>query len=395
MGQKTLRHRSRVTAVSQVIPWVWALLLVLWGLPACGTLPAGTRGERGDATPPPRHVPEARFPYQESWAVVVGINGYRHTAIPSLNYAIKDAESVAAALQPLGFPRDHITVLTNAGATKAAIEEALYHQVGAADRLLVFFAGHGVSVARSKGEDEGFLLPYDADPASLPRTAISMEDLRRIGTRIAAKHILFVVDACHSGFSVTRGDLVVTSLPPDWFQVATRESVVEVLTAGRKGEKAGEAQGHGIFTTHFLKGLDQLADSNYDKVITTSELFVFIAERVRRDSEGKQNPQYGKLYGEGEFLFLLPGFERPAESAGPPAPSMLGQRASLPPVPTSSLGGEGLVVSPVIVLTCDAIRVKQLVGGQALMEQEEEYFRTQCQPSATNLGGHEPGRRRR
>lgn len=277
-------------------------------------------------------MPGAARPYQESWAVVVGIDRYPHKAIKPLQYAIKDAESVVDALQLLGFPRNHITVLKNAEATKAAIEEALYRQMGAEDRLLVFFAGHGESVPRPKAEAEGFLLPYDADPMNLRSTAILMEDLRRIGTRIAAKHILFVVDACRSGFAVTRGALTASSLPPDWFHSATREPVVEVLTAGRKGEKAVEDNGHGIFTTHFLKGLEKFADSNNDKVITTSELLVFVEERVRRDSGGKQNPQYGKLLGEGQFLFLLPGFEPSAGSTAPPATFM-----SVPRAPTDAL----------------------------------------------------------
>src|SRR5215813_8483818 len=84
--------------------------------------------------------------YQQSWAVVIGIDTYQHHQIPALRYAVNDATSVAEALERMGFPRDHIVRLLNQQATKAALDEALYERlrgVGPHDRLFVFFAGHG------------------------------------------------------------------------------------------------------------------------------------------------------------------------------------------------------------------------------------------------------------
>ena len=75
--------------------------------------------------------------------------------------------------------------------------------MGAEDRLLVYFAGHGQTLPLRTGE-EGYILPVDADPQLLPVTAIPMEDMKRIGQRLKAKHYLFVMDACFSELEILR-----------------------------------------------------------------------------------------------------------------------------------------------------------------------------------------------
>lgn len=260
--------------------------------------------------------------YANSWALVVGINAYQKVT-PRLNYAVADAKAVAEALPGLGFPRQNIRVLLNADATKAKIEHVLYREfakMGAQDRLLVFFAGHG-ETARTKSGDEGYLLPVDADPTSLPLTAIPMDEVRRIGNRVSAKHVLFVMDACFSGFAITR-DVVPAATTDEYLASALREPAVQVMTAGRKGERAIEEGEHGLFTRRFLDGLRGLADTEGRGVITAAQLAAWIEPRVVRDSKGKMTPQYGKLDGEGQFVFLMPGAQiakiQPGRSSPPP-----------------------------------------------------------------------------
>jgi hypothetical protein len=252
--------------------------------------------------------PEDLRPYYgDSWAVVIGIDRYPAAAqIPRLNYAVADARSVAAMLPSLGFAPDRITVLENAQATKMGVEQALYGSLtsmGNDDRLFVFFAGHGVSHP-IKGGSEGYLLTADASLDNLPLTALAMRDLAQIGRRLPAKHIVFILDTCFSGFATSRD--VITPRPgaPDLLSL-TREPVVQVLTAGSQDQRVFEDKGHGIFTKHLLKGLEGWADLE-GTGLTTVKLAAYIQERVLRDSGGAQTPQYGKLDGEGEFLFRPP-----------------------------------------------------------------------------------------
>jgi uncharacterized caspase-like protein len=236
----------------------------------------------------------------------VGINAYRNVR-PRLNYAVADAQAVAAALPALGFPPETTRVLLDGEATKARIETVLYKEfagIGPDDRLLVYFAGHGETLP-IRGGEEGYLLPVDADPDALPLTAIAMDDVKRIGQRLKAKHAFFAVDACFSGFALTR-DVLPRTTTDEYLAAALREPAVQVLTAGRKGERAIEEGGHGLFTRQLLEGLRGLADPEGRGLITAAQLAAWIEPRVVRDSKGQMTPQYGRLEGEGQFVFIVP-----------------------------------------------------------------------------------------
>jgi uncharacterized caspase-like protein len=237
--------------------------------------------------------------------VVIGIDQYQVPTVPRLSYAVADAKAIARALPDLGFAPGKIVVLENAEATKAGIERAIYGRIGEMgkeDRLLVFFAGHGVVQAIRSGR-EGYLLPFDADPANLPLTALPMTELAQIGRRLPLKHVLFALDNCFSGYAARR-DITPAGQGTD-VMALTKEPVVQILTAGTERQRAMEDGGHGIFTKHLLKGLEGWADPD-GSGLTALKLATFIQERVVRQSGGAQTPQYGKLEGEGEFLFRPP-----------------------------------------------------------------------------------------
>ena len=280
------------------------LLVLVTACIAAGVGSTGAQGRDIKAEPGGKASAPAGF-YANSWALVIGINKYRQ--IPGLAYAVADAKAVADALPGLGFPAENIRLLLDRQATKARIESVLYRDfagMGSDDRLFVFFAGHGETLA-IRGGEEGYLLPVDVDPNALPLTAIPMDDVKRISQRLKGKHYLFVFDACFSGFATTR-DIAPRRTTDEYLAAALREPVVQVLTAGRKGEQAIEDGGHGLFTRRLLDGLRGLADSEGRGLITAAQLAAWIEPRVVRDSKGKMTPQYGKLDGEGQFVFLRP-----------------------------------------------------------------------------------------
>lgn len=259
--------------------------------------------------------------YRNSWALVIGINDYHR--IPRLNYAVADAKAMKDLLPALGFPADKTQVLLDREATKARIEWVLYNDfrhMGSEDRLIVYFAGHGETNPLRHGE-EGYILPVDVDADALPATAIAMADLRKIGQRLKGKHFLFIMDACFSGFALTRSGPEKGTGDP-YLENALREPAVQVLTAGRKGEKAVEQGGHGLFTRRLLDGLRGDADTDNQGFVTAVQLFAWIQPRVARESRGGMNPQFSNLDGEGQFIFFLSKratMERPTTERPPTA----------------------------------------------------------------------------
>ena len=80
-----------------------------------------------------------------------------------------------------------------------------------------------------------------------------------------------------------------------YLAAALREPAVQVVTAGRKGERAIEEGGHGLFTRRLLDGLRGVADPEGLGFVTAAQLAAWIEPRVVRDSGGKMTPQYGRL----------------------------------------------------------------------------------------------------
>src|SRR5947208_1789943 len=138
--------------------------------------------------------------YENSWALVIGINTYRH--ISPLGFARHDAEAITKILtDQFGFPKDNVTLLLDKAATREAIMNSFlsfaHGTVKENDRILVFFAGHGHTHLGRRGE-VGYLVPMDGTPANLA-SLVRWDDLTRNADLIPAKHILFIMDACYGG----------------------------------------------------------------------------------------------------------------------------------------------------------------------------------------------------
>jgi len=242
--------------------------------------------------------------YGKSFAVVIGINNYEKW--PSLEFAVADAGAVREKLEATGF--DKVTTILDKEATQRRILTELFHElpkkVGRNDRVMFYFAGHGQTETLPGGGKKGYIIPVDADMSNYSSTAISMEQVRSLSRRIPAKHILFVMDSCYSGLGLSRS----TGISPkisDYLRKVSSMRVVQIITAGGKGEQVQEKVGHGLFTTYFLRALMGEADINKDNVVTGTELGAYLRPTVSNASNQAQTPLYGRLEGEGEFLLFV------------------------------------------------------------------------------------------
>ncbi len=258
--------------------------------------------------------------YKKSHAVVIGIDQYQ--SLPQLGGAVRDAQKVADALKEQGFL---VTLLLNGQATRAAITklvgDQLPGQVGPQDRVLIYFAGHGLS--RGEGESAmGYLMPVEAQRDSPASTAISMAELQRWFAQYPAKHVLYVADACYSGLSIGTRAVGLSPETKHYLREITQRPVRVALTAGSSGQEAHEHMGHGLFTYFLLQGLGGAADGNSDGVVTTDELAAFIKPSVAgvaaSQYHAQQHPQFARM-GEGEFVFVTAHTKKQGGQGAPPA----------------------------------------------------------------------------
>jgi len=252
------------------------------------------------------------FSYARRYGLVIGIDRYPAERWQSLNYACKDAGSVARYLEQQGY--DEVVSLYNEKATKQAIlhtmQNDLAPRVAANDCVFVFFAGHG-HTERLGGQDWGYIVPYDGGETSAGY--ISMEEIQSLSRKMGtAKHQLYVLDACYGGMLASRGSGVDPGIP-DYVREITRRKARQVLTAGGKDQRVadGGPGGHSVFTGHMLEALKEgLADTNGDGYITFAELVGYV---VPRATNPHQTPAASYLpgHGLGEFVFRVekPGTE--------------------------------------------------------------------------------------
>ncbi len=206
-----------------------------------------------------------------------------------------------------GFRQDRILTLTDDKATKAAIErllgDQLRQQVGANDRLLVFFAGHGKTDQLRSGEEEGYLIPVDGDPNQLFSTAISMTALRQISDRLRAKHILYIVDACYSGYAIFNRSMPRTTSWRKW----SRNPPSRSSRPGGSRTRPRSAPGTECSRRSWSGAWSATPFRETERGLPWRSSGLWVKQRVFAESNKKQLPQYGNLSGEGQFVFRRAG----------------------------------------------------------------------------------------
>jgi hypothetical protein len=257
------------------------------------------------------HNPYANdMKYSNKIAIVVGINDYQDDRITDLDLAVSDADTVARLLKVFyGF--DEVHTLFNEKANfenlRAFISDSL-KKAGSHDLVVFYFAGHGNQVTNIEGEDEGYLLPCDANLDSDSKN-ISMDYLRRQSLFSPAKGVLFIIDVCYGGLGIIEKPKIDFDEQEEEINFENLKKQVEkrsrnIIAAGGKREEAVD----GLFTRILKNGLKGAADFNQDMYITSTELSLYLKKHVAEEAKGKynyeQNPQFGSLkVDRGEVVF--------------------------------------------------------------------------------------------
>jgi uncharacterized caspase-like protein len=291
----------------------------------------------------------------------IGIDAY--AAWPRLDRAVSDAAGVSRVFQELGFVA-MTEPLYNAAATARAMHSLVVDdlaQLSPDDSLVVFFAGHGHTRTHPVGEvrvQTGYVIPSDAaspggNTASWLRLDTWLSDIARLPPR----HILVIIDACHSGIAL--GSLIkwrATEPPRGAIDELHRRVSRRIITSALADQFAmdgGPYPQHSLFTGCLIEGLrgaiadrgrpGTIADRGRQRV-TGSEIGLYVQHRVGSYPASRQTPDFGalELDDRGEMVIPLLGVRptraEPAvpisintESAGP-APDM-----QAPAVPAAAL----------------------------------------------------------
>jgi hypothetical protein len=271
--------------------------------------------EAAPVTPPP--VVAGR------WAVVIGVGDYEHTEVPRLRYAVPDAEAMYQLLiGPAGFKKEHVLLLTDKTEKrptlqniKRALGTFLARSARKDDTVVIFFAGHGAPEVDPRGiEADGlakYLIPIDADPDDLFSTALPMDDIHTIFSRIESERVVVLLDTCYSGSAGGRTFASKKTRAGDvdelFLERLTRAKGRAIITASRPTEVSIELPelGHGIFTYYLVQGLKGGADLNRDGIVSLQELYEYVEQQVSRKSRAVGGNQHPVMKGELEGVLPL------------------------------------------------------------------------------------------
>jgi len=230
------------------------------------------------------------------FALVIGIDEYKSGAIWNLDSSADDARCVSQWLmQSLAVPKEHIQLLVNQEATKAAFENKFMgHLVNNPhiernDAILIYFAGHGSIIRAREGwfengsGDAQALCTYDYDSKSALGRCAGISDRSLLAmiselSEVKGNNITLILDCCFSSSSLSpsardrrfvRCTPTLKATTDDLFGGLWRGAVEKKYPAGsgflqddcrshvtilpcQPGEKASEEKDGGTFTREFI-----------------------------------------------------------------------------------------------------------------------------------------------
>ncbi len=225
------------------------------------------------------------------YVLAVGVSQYEDPEL-RLNFASKDAGDFAQFLksqQGSLYREVVVKALIDTGATKDEILDGLdwiSKETTSKDVAMIFFAGHGVN------DSTGiyYYLPVNANRDKLKRTSVPFSDIKNTVAALAGK-ALFFVDTCHSGnvMGARRGISDITGVVNE---LASSENGVVVFASSTGSQYSLESPdwGNGAFTKALIEGLNGGADYRRSGRITVNMLDLYISERVKELTGGKQTP---------------------------------------------------------------------------------------------------------
>jgi hypothetical protein len=279
------------------------------------------------ATPPPQ--PPAASSHGRSVIAVIGIDHY--ATWPRLQNAVNDARGAARVFTQLGFTEVTGPLLDGA-ATGEAMRRLITTDFGrltADDSLVVFFAGHGhTDTARFDdiAVKTGYLIPADGEEpggdgkngrASWLRLDSWLSDVARLPPR----HILVVIDACHSGVALSELHKWRGQAGPagglEALQARRSRCVITSALDDQRAMDGGPYPGHSLFTGCLIEGLSGGLGDSERRAVTGREIGEYLQRRVRSYPHTEQTPDFGafELDDRGDLIVPILSPEAATEAA--------------------------------------------------------------------------------
>jgi helicase len=305
-------------------------------------------------------------------SLFIGIDRYDSSLIPNLLCSVRDAQALYGLFCD-SFGASDSTLLINGQATRNAIVAAIgeLQQSEEDDVVVIAFSGHG--------SDSHHLITHDADPLSLDTTAIHLDELTDLFSRIPAHNLILFLDCCFAGGagakvfhapivtkSSTSADALLNKISGKGRLIFTAVTADQEAIEDRK-------RGHGLFTFYLSEGLRGAPEVIRAGGIPILSLIDFVTRAVIDAARQIRHQQVPTIKGtvEGELIFptLKPGliFKQffPDRISVPVGPNISELAVFGFPQPLLDIWGSA--IPSLNQLQQDAINIAGLLEGQHLV----------------------------
>jgi len=233
-------------------------------------------------------------PRPDDIAVIIGNADYGEGRdIPNVNPAYADAEGIKNYVtQALGISDENVIFLKDASqaeltatfGSKESPKGQLFNYVKPGkSRVFIYYSGHGAPGAENGGS---YIVPSDAQASLIELNGYLLKTLYKNLSKIPAKSVTVVLEACFSGAS--QSGSVITQASPIYLKAKETgvPSNITVIAAGAANQIASWEQdsSSGLFTKYFLKGMSGEADTkpygNGDGKVSYEELGRYFKETL-------------------------------------------------------------------------------------------------------------------
>ncbi len=341
--------------------------------------------------------------FKHGYALLIGVGETSYTQW-SLPVTVKDVRALRAALTDAhlcAYPNDadHVRLLHDAGATRAAILDGLnwLAERAIADpeaTIVVYYSGHG---GLDEAGERYYLLPHDVEPFDLPGSALAAQDFSAALREITARRLLVFVDSCHAQGMATAKDKPGFKLPPGYAQMALPKGVSDALKAGEGRAVFAASRGTqrswvrpddtlSIYTHHLLEALRGAGNRPGEQVVRVSNLMSHLGQAVpasaRRLCQAEQTPFFDTATEDFAVALLRGGKGLPTRSVTStdrrePIATISNGRGEAPTDSTSQakLHGDGAIAKGPRAVSTGAgdVAVGGNVGSDVVETKKESY----------------------
>ncbi|MFT4513489.1 MAG: serine/threonine protein kinase [Planctomycetota bacterium] len=286
-------------------------LLAMFLPPMFGPASATMRGEVADAEIVARYQATYGPSYKRVHGLFVGIGeAYDGTSWAPLKNPVREIQEVSSQLQANDkqWAREGaVQLLRDSEATFQRVTgalETLVHNAEPEDAVLIYFAGHGTKHYRSFG-----ICLADAEGDIRNGTGyLRREELCTYLDRIVAKHVLVILDCCHSGAVFDLGNMRGRTPgkekrhPGDYHR---KNFSREFLCSTAADELAADGTRMSPFANLLLKELRKTERPYVAAQFLSSNIAEEMVDKGSRSGR-VQVPRY-KMEQEGSFVFMLRG----------------------------------------------------------------------------------------